>query len=120
MPVAHAFIVDDEAPVRKSLGRVLHVLGIPSSGYESAEAFLEAWRPDLAGCLLVDIRMPGMNGLDMIEELQRRGSRIPAIVITGHTDETSVTRLTALGAVGLLEKPFSLSQLKDMLSRVSS
>jgi FixJ family two-component response regulator len=117
MPVPHAFVVDDEEIVRNSLGRLLRAIGIPSTGYPSAEAFLDACRGDEPGCLIVDIRMPGMSGLDLLELLQTRGSTMPAIVITGHTDEGSLERLKRLSAVGLLEKPFSLAQLKEMLAR---
>ena len=117
MPIPHAFVVDDEEIVRNSLGRLLRAIGIPSSGFPSAEAFLDAYRGDEQGCMIVDIRMPGMSGLDLLEQLQRRGSTLPAIVITGHTDEGSLLRLAGLNAVGLLEKPFSLAQLKDMLAR---
>lgn len=117
MPVPHAFVIDDDDIVRNSLGRLLRVIGIPSSGFASAEAFLERYRGDESGCLIVDIRMPGMSGIDLLEELQGRGSTLPAIVITGHTDEGSVQRLSGLNTVGLLEKPFSLAQLREMLAR---
>ena len=117
MAVAHAFVVDDEDIVRNGLGRLLRAIGIPSSGFASAESFLDYYHGDEPGCLIIDIRMPGMSGLDLLEALQRRGCAMPAIVITGHTDEGSLERLKRLNAVGLLEKPFSLAQLKDMLAR---
>ena len=117
MPVAHAFVVDDEEIVRNSLGRLLRAIGIPSSGFASAEAVLDHDRGHEQGCLIVDIRMPGMSGLDLLETLQGRGSALPAIVITGHTDEGSLKRLEGLNTVGVLEKPFSLAQLKEMLVR---
>ena len=117
MTVAHAFLVDDEEMVRTSLGKVLRAIGVPSTGYASAEAFLDAYSGDERGCLIVDIRMPGMNGLDLIDTLQRRGSTLPAIVITGHTDEGALRRLDTLRIVGLLEKPFSLAQLRALLER---
>ena len=120
MAVPHAFVVDDEEMVRTSLGKLLRAIGISSTGFASAEAFLERYRGDEQGCLIVDIRMPGMSGLDLLEELRGRGSPLPAIVITGHTDEGSLQRLTGLRTVGLLEKPFSLAQLKEMLARCPS
>jgi two-component system response regulator FixJ len=110
-------VVDDEAIVRDSLGRLLRAIGIPNTGFPSAEAFLERYAAE-PGCLIVDIRMPGMSGLDLLEELRRRGIVLPAIVITGHTDEGSLQRLSTLSVVGLLEKPFSLAQLRAMLARV--
>ena len=117
MRISHAFVVDDEDAVRSSLGRLLRAIGIPSTGFASAEAFLAAYAGE-SGCLIVDIRMPGMTGIDLLEELQRRGTRLSTIVITGHTDEGSLRRLEALEVVGLLEKPFSLAQLKQMLARI--
>ena len=117
MPVAHAFVIDDDEIVRNGLGRLLRAIGVASSGFASAEAFLEQYRGDQPGCLIVDIRMPGMSGLDLIEVLQQRGSAMPAIVITGHTDEGSLKRLERLRTVGLLEKPFTLAQLREMLAR---
>jgi two-component system response regulator FixJ len=116
MAVAHAFVVDDEEVVRTSLGKLLRAIGIPSTGFASAEAFLTRYR-DEPGCLIVDIRMPGMSGLDLLDLLRQRGCELPVIVISGHADESSQKRLAGLGAVGLLEKPFSLRQLKEMLSR---
>lgn len=117
MAVAHAFVIEDEDIVRNSLERLLRAIGISSSVFASAEAFLEQFRGDERGCLIVDIRMPGMSGLDLLEVLQARGNRMAAIVITGHTDEGSLRRLEGLNTVGLLEKPFSLAQLKEMLGR---
>ena len=115
--VPHAFIVDDEDMVRNSLAGLLRAIGVPSTGFPSGEVFLERFTGDEQGCLIVDIRMPGMSGLDMVEELQHRGSALPVIVMTGHTDEGSVQRLATLRTLGLLEKPFSVAQLKDMLRR---
>jgi len=117
MGVVHAFVVDDEEIVRTSLGKLLRVIGIASTAFASAEAFLDGYRGDEDGCLIVDLRMPGMNGLDLLEALQRRGSALPAILISGHADEGTLRRLTGLQAVGLLEKPFSLAQLREMLAR---
>ena len=118
MAVSHAFVVDDEELVRTSLGKLLRAIGIQSTGFASAEAFLASYRGDEGGCLIVDIRMPGMSGLDLLEALQRQGSARPAIVISGHTDERSQQRLRGLTAIGLLEKPFSLTQLREMLARM--
>ena len=85
---------------------------MPSLTFESAESFLDAYEPEQPGCLLVDIRMPGMNGLDLIEELSRRKISLPAIVMTGHADVRAMARLQALNTVGCLEKPFRVIELK--------
>ncbi len=111
------FVIDDEESVRRSLERLLRALGIPSRAFDSAESFLAAYAGDEAGCLLVAIRMPGMSGLDLIAELERRHISLPAIVMTGHTDSTSLKRLDALHTIGFLEKPFSVGQLQDILER---
>jgi two-component system response regulator FixJ len=116
--VSHAFIVDDEEAVRRSLGRLLGAIGMTTTAFPSAEAFLDGCTGSEAGCLIVDIRMPGMSGLDLIEELERRGNALATIVMTGHTDEESLQRLATLRTVGLLEKPFSLAQLREMLARI--
>ena len=69
------------------------VIGMHSVTFESAESFLQAYEPEQEGCLLVDIRMPGMSGLDLIEELERRKIALPAIVMTGHADARAMERL---------------------------
>ncbi|HET9467812.1 MAG TPA: response regulator [Vicinamibacterales bacterium] len=111
------FVIDDEEPVRSGLARLLRAIGIPSLTFESAESFLDAYEPDQEGCLLVDIHMPGMSGLDLIDELGRRKISLPAIVMTGHADVRAMERLRALNPVGCLEKPFRVSELKEILGR---
>ena len=111
------FVIDDEEPVRSGLARLLRAIGMPSLTFESAESFLAAYEPEQPGCLLVDIRMPGMSGLDLIEELRRRKIALPAIVMTGHADVRAMERLRALNTVGCLEKPFRVAELKEILGR---
>ena len=114
---APVFVIDDEEAVRVALAKLLRALGLTSELYASAQEFLDHYSRDRGGCLLVDIRMPGMSGLDLIEELRRRGIDLPAIVMTGHTEETSLARLATLNPIGFLEKPFTLDQLKERLAR---
>jgi FixJ family two-component response regulator len=111
------FVIDDEEPVRAGLARLLNALGVPNVTFESAESFLAAYEPEQPGCLLVDIRMPGMSGLDLIEELSRRRIALPAIVMTGHADVNALERLRSLKTVGCLEKPFRVTELKEILGR---
>lgn len=111
------FVVDDEEPVRKSVSRLLNAIGVPSESYASATAFLSSYAGDGRGCLLVDLRMPGMSGMDLIVELNRRKIALPVIVMTGHTDERSLQRLEAYGPIGFLEKPFSLGDLRSLVER---
>jgi two-component system response regulator FixJ len=109
------FVVDDEEPVRASLAKLLRAIGFPVQTFASANAFLESDAAAAEGCLLLDLRMPGMSGIDLIEELHRRQLTVPTIVMTGHTDMRSVQRLEAYPLIGFLEKPFSVTQLKSML-----
>lgn len=111
------FVIDDEELVRAGLARLLRAIGMHSVSFESAESFLETYNPEQEGCLLVDIRMPGMSGIDLIEELRRRNTLLPAIVMTGHADGRAIERLQAIRTVGFLEKPFGVSQLKEVLER---
>jgi FixJ family two-component response regulator len=110
------FVVEDEEAVRKSLGRLLAAIGVPTEIYPSAVAFLAGYK-GAAGCLLVDLRMPGMSGIDLIEELKRRDINLPVIVMTGHTDEGSIQRLEAHHPFGFLEKPFSMRDLRAVVDR---
>jgi FixJ family two-component response regulator len=111
------FVVDDEEPVRAGLARLLRAIGVASLTFESAESFLDSYDPEIEGCLLVDIRMPGMSGLDLIEELGRRKIALPAIVMTGHADARAMERLGTLDTMGFLEKPFRVAELKAALGR---
>jgi FixJ family two-component response regulator len=116
-PHPPVFVVEDEDAVRSSLERLLRAIGVPARTFASAESFLESYAGEQPACLLVDIRMPGMSGLDLIEELARRRLSLPTIVMTGHTDMKSLHRLNELETIGFLEKPFSIAQLKEVLAR---
>ena len=111
------FIIDDEEAVRAGLARLLRAIGMHSIPFDSAESFLEAYDSSQDGCLLVDMRMPGMSGIDLIEELARRNISLPAILMTGHADARAIERMGTLSIVGCLEKPFRLADLKEMLAR---
>lgn len=116
-PNPPVFVVDDEEPVRVSLGKLLRAIGFPSRIFESASSFLQSDALGSDGCLLLDLRMPGMSGIDLMEELRRRELTMPTIVMTGHTDMRSLQRLESFRLIGFLEKPFSVEQLKELLSR---
>ena len=109
------FVIDDEEPVRAALVKLLRAIGFPSRAFPSAAAYLESDVVGVDGCLLLDLRMPGMSGIDLIEELNRRGLSIPAILMTGHSDPDSMQRLAAFSLIGCLEKPFAVEQLKELL-----
>ncbi len=107
------YVVDDDSSARDSLRWLLQTEGIESRGFESAEAFLEAWSEDWSGCIMVDIRMPGKSGLQLQEDLNARGNRMPIIVLTGHADVPVAIRAMKLGAHDFLEKPYSDDELLD-------
>jgi len=99
------FIVDDEPAIRKSLQLLIEMIGVPVRTFASAASFLDAYQPGDAGCLILDMRMPGMNGLDLQQELIQRSFDIPIIVLTGYGDVPSAIRALKSGAVEFLEKP---------------
>ena len=101
------FVVDDDEAVCKSLSMLIKGAGINARTYNSAQDFLDAYDPSVPGCLVVDVRMPGMNGLELSAELTRRGFYVPTIVITGHADVPMAVQAVKAGAVNFLEKPFS-------------
>ena len=100
------FIVDDDCAVRDSLSLLLSLRGYRTATFGSAEDFLGALRPDWRGCLVADLRMPGMSGLDLQRELQRRGVRLPVVIVTAHGDVASARAAFKADAVDFLEKPF--------------
>lgn len=99
------YIVDDDAWVRDSLKVMLEVEGIRSETYASAEDFLKHYRPVFVGCLLLDVRMGGMSGLELQTALRERGITLPIIVITAHGDVPTARKALMSGAVEFLEKP---------------
>lgn len=105
------YIVDDDAAVRDSLGLLLSLNGYRTAFFADAEAFLQAWTPALRGCMLLDIRMPGMDGLTLQKTLREMGSRLPVLVITGHGDVDSAREAFRSQAVDFLEKPLREAQL---------
>lgn len=115
------YVVDDDPSARDSLCWLLATEDLASSAYESAETFLDHWRGDWSGCILVDVRMPGKSGLQLQEELNARNNRMPVIVLTGHADVPIAIRAMKLGAYDFLEKPYSddelLSSVKSALEQ---
>ena len=106
-------VVDDDESVRESLPDLLKELGFASQSFSSAEAFLSSDTIGQTRCLLLDIAMPGMNGLELQQELERQGRRIPIIIITAQRDKTVHARAFRQGAVRLLLKPFSDTALLE-------
>jgi len=105
MTVATVFIVDDDAAVRDSLAMLLELKGFHTRTYASAEDFLGRYRTEWAGCLVLDLRMTGMSGLELQTELARRGVRLPVIIVTAHGDVPTARAAFKAGAVDFIEKP---------------
>ena len=99
------FIVDDDAGVRDSLAMLLELKGFRTRTFAAAEAFLAEYRPEWPGCLVLDLRMPGMSGLELQADLARRGSVLPVIIITAHGDVATTRSALKGGAVDFIEKP---------------
>jgi FixJ family two-component response regulator len=110
-PLGYVAIVDDDASVRKALARLLRVHGINSRNYPSARAFLEALPSHMPDCLIVDVSMPDMTGIELQCELLKCGVRIPTIVITASDDKSIAASATSLGAVAFFLKPVPLDAL---------
>ena len=105
------YLVDDDEAIRDALGWLLQSRGLACSPFASAEHFLDTWTPQLAGCLLLDIRMHGMSGLQLFERLLERGSRLPVIFLTGHGDVPMAVSALKKGAFDFVEKPFNDNEL---------
>ena len=107
----HAYLVDDDDAIRDSLGWLLESRGVPCRSYPSAEDFLAAWEPTLAGCILLDIRMDGMSGPELFDVLCERGSTLPVIFLTGHGDVPMAVSALKQGAFDFVEKPCNDNEL---------
>lgn len=111
--VSTVFIVDDDRAVRESLRFLLESVGLAARTYAGADEFLARYDPQTPGCLVLDVRLPGMSGLDLQQVLGERGIRLPVIIITGHGDVPVAVRAMKAGAVDFIEKPFSDQTLLD-------
>lgn len=109
-------VVDDDESIRESLPDLLREFGFAAQAFSSGEAFLSSDCVDKTRCLILDIMMPGMTGLDLQQELTRRGQEIPVIFITARKDEVLRARAFKQGAVKFLNKPFSDTALLDALN----
>ena len=105
------FVVDDDEAVCDALGMLLRASGIAVETFRSAPAFLKALRPGQTGCLVLDIRMPGMSGLDLQDELHKRRISIPIVFLTGHGDVPMAVRALKKGAFDFIEKPHEEERL---------
>ncbi len=110
------FIVDDDEGIRDGLEMLLSTVDLPSQAFGSASDFLENYDPEWRGCLLLDIRMPRMSGLELQQELNERGSELPIIFITGHGDIPMAVTAMRRGALDFIRKPFREQELLDRIN----
>ena len=111
------FVVDDDEAVRGSLKLLLKSIGLAAMAYPSAPEVLAAYRIEQAGCLILDIRMPGMSGLELQQQLNGRGAAIPVVFISGHGDIPMAVEAMQHGAFDFLQKPFRDQDLIDRVQR---
>ena len=109
------YVVDDDASIRDSLRRLITSVGFKVEVFPSARAFLGARRPEVAGCLVLDVRLPGLSGLDLQRELAATNAELPIIFLTGHGDIPMSVRAMKAGAVEFLTKPFREQELLDAI-----
>jgi len=114
------FLVDDDAAIRDALSLLLSLKGIPSRAYSSAEEFLREYQDDQRGCVLTDLRMPGLSGLDLHRALQQRGATLPVVVLTAYGDVGTARLALKSGAFDFLEKPVDDALLVDVLNNAIS
>jgi len=106
-------VVDDDASLRRSVRNLLTSMGFPVETFASAEAFLESTQRESTGCLVLDLRMAGMDGLDLLRHLTAVGTPIPTVILTAHGDDELRDRALEAGAVAFLAKPFHADVLLD-------
>jgi FixJ family two-component response regulator len=109
------FIVDDDDAVRRFLSGLIQSINLRVSAHASAQDFLDAYEPGCPGCLLLDVRMPGMSGLELQRELAERSINLPVIILTGHGDVPVAVQAMKAGAVDFIEKPFNNELLLDRI-----
>lgn len=114
---ATVFIIDNDNSLRESLQWLLESAGIVSAGFASGEAFLAAVDRTRAGCVLLDVRLPGMSGVVLQEAMQRAGLRLPVIVMTGFADVDTAVRMLKAGAFDFFEKPFTDQVLLERIEQ---
>jgi FixJ family two-component response regulator len=111
------YVVDDDDGMRRALNTLLATVGFRTEGYARAQEFLARFTPDAPGCLVLDIRMPEMSGLELQQQLNRKGSMLPVIFITGHGDVPMAVQAMKEGAFEFIQKPFREQDLLDRINR---
>jgi len=114
------FVVDDDSAVGISIKRLLHSVGLEARHFTSASEFLRAKHPDAPGCIVLDVRLPDLSGLDLQQELAKANVDLPVIFVTGHADIPMTVRAMKAGAVEFLTKPFREQELLEAVQRAIS
>jgi FixJ family two-component response regulator len=114
---ARVFIVDDDEQVRSALTLLMESVGLQAYSFSSAQEYLDQFNPELPGCLILDVRMPGMSGLDLQARLVAEKVHPPIIIITGHGDVPMAVRAVRAGAIDFIEKPFNNQVMLDCVHR---
>jgi FixJ family two-component response regulator len=114
---AMVFVIDDDESIREALQSLIRSVGLGVATFASAREFLESKRPDVSACLILDVRMPGLSGLDLQRDLSEANIHIPIIFITGHGDIPMSVRAMKAGAVEFLTKPFRDQDLLDAIQQ---
>ncbi len=117
---ATVFVVDDDDAMRESLTWLIESVGLNVETYASADDFLKSYYPGRPGCVLLDVRMPGMSGLELQGHLQQQQVTVPVIMITGHGDVPMAVRAMKAGAIDFIEKPFNDEQLLESIRNALS
>lgn len=119
-PKTRVFIVDDDPAVRSAIKLLIQVFGFAAESYGSAEAFLNAYQPDQPGCLILDLHMPKMNGVELQQQLAARGVSIPTVIITATPDDPLVFLAREAGALAVLPKPIRAEELQRSIEQAQS
>jgi FixJ family two-component response regulator len=112
-PAQIVFVIDDDASMREAISRLLAAVGLAVKPFSSAKEFLSSGLPDIPGCVVLDVRLPGLSGLDLQREMVARGIHVPVVFITGHGDIPMSVQAMKAGAVEFLTKPFRDQDLLD-------
>jgi two-component system response regulator TtrR len=112
-PLVH--VVDDDPAMSRLLAGLAQAMGLDAAAYESAERFLAAYEASGPGCLVLDVRVPGMSGIELQKQLSAAGSTLPIVFVTGHADVRMAVEAMERGAFGFLEKPFRPQELCDKI-----
>src|SRR5882757_4331735 len=110
------YILDDEEAMRSALQVLMNTVGYEAAVFAKPNDFLNRYNPDQPGCLVIDVRMPEMSGIEVLEQLNRRGSMLPVIIISGHGDIPMAVQAMKNGAFDFLQKPFRGQELLDRIN----